>query len=195
MAKKRYDTIIVGGGITGLACARKLYEKKQSFVLISPDIGGRIIASKDNKVNYGAYLTSSYYDNFNKYVKLGRPVYPNKLELHIGKKSFSIFNWYFIRYFGEAVRFYRLLYKFAKEYKKFREQTQTISQKEAIEGNKFLYKLYKQSAEDLVKKNKIENIVRKVIAQPVYAITFSSIRDGTAFPFLHACLLLHSNMH
>ncbi|MBW3021430.1 NAD(P)-binding protein, partial [Candidatus Woesearchaeota archaeon] len=49
---KTYNTIIIGGGISGLACARTLSDKKhKDFLLISKDIGGKILESKDGNAS------------------------------------------------------------------------------------------------------------------------------------------------
>lgn len=43
MTSKVFDTIIVGAGISGLACARRLQQSDEDFLVISKDIGGRIL--------------------------------------------------------------------------------------------------------------------------------------------------------
>ncbi len=68
------ETIIIGGGIAGLACAKRLSEEGASFKLISPEIGGRIATSKNGQINYAAYVVPRYYRNFKKYVTLTRPI-------------------------------------------------------------------------------------------------------------------------
>ena len=84
MVKNSYETVIVGGGISGLACARRLIEKGRDFLLISEDIGGRILTSKDGDANLGAFFVYSDFYHFLKYVK--------KLGLNPNKFIVSKFN-------------------------------------------------------------------------------------------------------
>ncbi len=48
--QKRYDTIIVGAGISGLACARKLLNEGKKVLLLEarPRVGGRIYTRRDS---------------------------------------------------------------------------------------------------------------------------------------------------
>ena len=61
MNAKSFDTIIIGAGISGLACAKHLQEHGNDFLILSKDIGGRILTSKDSAVNYGAFFVCSDY--------------------------------------------------------------------------------------------------------------------------------------
>ena len=56
MSTSIYDTIIIGAGISGLACARQLDKYNEDFLIISNDIGGRILTSEDGTANYGAFF-------------------------------------------------------------------------------------------------------------------------------------------
>jgi len=70
MSDKIYDTIIIGAGISGLACAKKLSKNGEDFLVLSKDIGGRILTSEDESANYGAFFVCSDYNNVLKYVTL-----------------------------------------------------------------------------------------------------------------------------
>ena len=56
MTKNTFDTIIIGAGISGLACAKHLQKFDGDFLIISKNIGGRILTSYDGLVNYGAFF-------------------------------------------------------------------------------------------------------------------------------------------
>lgn len=71
--KKHYSTIIIGGGMAGCGAARTLTAAGyEDFLMITPEIGGRIVTSEDGQVNYGAYFVSGDYDNVNQFVKKTR---------------------------------------------------------------------------------------------------------------------------
>jgi phytoene dehydrogenase-like protein len=55
------ETIIIGGGISGLACARRLHEAGREFLLITDRLGGRMFADELPMRNFGAaYVTRDY---------------------------------------------------------------------------------------------------------------------------------------
>ena len=74
MTACRYETVIIGGGIAGLACARRLHDSRRPFLLITEDVGGRIRTSADGAVNVGAYYVRSDYSHVNRFVDRGRRI-------------------------------------------------------------------------------------------------------------------------
>ncbi len=46
------ETIIVGAGIAGLACARRLHDAGHPFQVISENVGGRIQQSPDRTTTF-----------------------------------------------------------------------------------------------------------------------------------------------
>ena len=132
------DTIIIGAGISGLACARRLQEYSKDFLLISENIGGRILTSDDGTVNYGAYFVCSDYNNLLNFVKLKNRIKLTDFCFHENNKVFSLIETEIILYLLQFIKFSKDHFKFRRELRKFRETTKNFSQKNAIENNQFL---------------------------------------------------------
>ena len=188
--KKKVETVIVGGGIAGLACARKLSEKGKEFILISENIGGRILLSKDGNTNLGAFFVCSDYYNFLKFVKLKQRIKLNDFCFHENDKTFVLFSPTLLKYTIQMIKILRVLYRFRKSFRRLRIQCEKISQKNAIENDSYLYELYMQNASDFVKKLNIEKGTKKYLSKGLYSTTFSDISEMNAFSFMEFCLPL-----
>src|SRR3990167_5614268 len=58
---QKIETIIIGGGISGMACGKTLHEHRKKFLLLTKEMDGRMLTSQSHKVNYGAsYITEDY---------------------------------------------------------------------------------------------------------------------------------------
>jgi hypothetical protein len=190
MSDKAYDTIIVGAGISGLACARQLSKYDQDFFVISKDIGGRILNSEDGSANYGAFFVCLDYDNFLKYSTIKSRIRLRDFCFHEKDKTYVLFEPKVVRYLPQFLKVEKLLYKFRKKLRLLRKKSVGISQKRAIENDPFLYKLYMQNAVDFVKENKLERGTDVYLSKALYSTTFSSISEMNAFSFLQFLLPL-----
>lgn len=190
MTSKSFDTIIVGGGISGLACAKHLQNNNEDFLLISKDIGGRILTSEDGTANYGAFFVCSDYHHTLKYVKLKNQIRIRDFCFHEGEETYVLFEPTLIKYTFQLLKVLRLLYKFRRALRKLRKVCENISQKEAIENDSFLHDLYMKNAVDLVKEYAIENGTDRYLSKGLYSTTFSKIDEMNAFSFLEFCLPL-----
>jgi len=184
MQERLYDTIIIGAGISGLACARQLNKYNQNFLVISKDIGGRIITSEDGSVNYGAFFVCSDYDNFLKYVTLKYRIRLRDFCFHENKNTYVLFEPKFMRYLSQFIKTYKLLYIFRKKLRLMRKKSVTISQKKSIESDSFLYDLYMQKASDFIKEHNIESGTEVYLSKALYSTTFSQVSEMNAFSFL-----------
>lgn len=184
MANKLNDTIIVGAGISGLACARHLYENNKDFLIVSKDIGGRILTSEDGDVNYGAFFVCSDYHHVNKYVKLGSRIRLRDFCFHEGDETYVLFQPMLLRYSFQFLKTLKLLHKFRKKLRNFRKESETISQKEAIEKDTFLHELYMKNAKNFVKEQNIKKGTDVYLSKALYSTTFSKISEMNAFSFL-----------
>jgi len=132
MEQKKFETIIVGAGISGLACARFLQEADRDFLIISENIGGRILTSLDEKVNYGAYFVCSDYRHVLQFAKIKSRIKLRDFCFHEKEKTYVLLEPTLIKYLGQFIKILRLLYKFRKTFRNFRKNSETISQKNAI---------------------------------------------------------------
>ncbi len=190
MIKRDVDTIIIGGGVAGLGCARKLFNSGEDFSLITENIGGRILTSKDNNVNYGAYYLTRDYKNIKKYVQIGRKLTPLTIHFHKKHHTYSIFNKRLITHFLQLIRLIFLLKKFRKQYEIFKTECENKPQKEVLKNNPFLFKLYNQNAEKLLQEYKIKELVDDYMSEVLHGTTFLPIKKLNGFTFLHFALPL-----
>ncbi|MCK4365269.1 MAG: NAD(P)-binding protein [Thermoplasmatales archaeon] len=190
MTSKTFDTIIIGGGISGLACAKRLQEHNEDFLLISKDIGGRILPSEDGTANYGAFFVCLDYYHTLKYVKLKNQIRLRDFCFHEGEDTYVLFEPALIKYSFQFLKALRLLYKFRKAFRKLRKVCENTSQKEAIENDSFLHDVYMKNAADFVKEYAIESGTDRYLSKGLYSTTFSKIDEMNAFSFLEFCLPL-----
>lgn len=179
------DTIIIGGGISGLSCARKLHDNNKSFLLITKDIGGRILTSEDGNINYGAYYVGNDYTNVLKFVKKGRRLATLGIEFHKQRRSYFLFNYRSLLSLGQFLKLALSVLKFKGHYNKFKKKCSQISQKEALNSDPYLKHLYNQKTSVFVKEHHIEDIVDDLLGEFIYATTFSHLSELYAFEFLH----------
>ena len=190
MTEKTYETIIIGAGIAGLACAKTLREKNKDFIVISNDIGGRILTSEDKTANYGAFFVCSDYNYVLNHVILKNRIRLRDFCFHEKEKTYVLFQPKLIKYLFQFLKVLKLLYKFRKRFRKLRKKCLNISQKKAIEQDPFLLDLYNQNAEDFVKKQKIQKGVEVYLSKALNSTTFSKINEMNAFSFLEFLLPL-----
>jgi hypothetical protein len=190
MASKKTDTIIVGAGISGLACAKHLQDSNEDFLLISKDIGGRILTSSDGTVNYGAFFVCSDFYNVLKHVKLKYEIKLRDFCFHQNESTYVLFAPGLIPYSFQFFKVLKILYNFRKHLRKFRKDTLNISQKKAIENDFFLYKLYMQNASDFVKEKKLQSGTNKYLSKGLYSTTFSKVDEMNAFSYCQFILPL-----
>ncbi len=177
-----YKTIIVGGGIAGLSCAHELSEKSGDFLLITKDIGGRIKSSTNGEINYGALWVGSNYAHMNRYVKRKRKLNKRKICLYFEGKKTPILKVIF-KYPWQLLKSLSLAIGFYFRYRRFQKNSEIIGQKQAIESDPILRKLYFQKAEELVAEHGIVDFARTVMEPLLYGIMTSKISEETAFQY------------
>jgi len=102
------ETIVIGAGISGLACARRLQQFDKDFLIISNDIGGRILTSEDGLVNYGAFFVCSDYYNMLNFVKLKYRIKLSDFCFHDNDKTYLLFEPKLLFFLLKFIRFFKI---------------------------------------------------------------------------------------
>jgi hypothetical protein len=187
---ERYETVIVGGGVAGLACARQLHESQQSFLLITESVGGRIRTSADGTVNLGAYYVRSDYNHVNRFVDRGRRIKRRHILRGDVNGSFTRSDMPLVLHPIQTVRLVRLLRRFRRHYETYKHQCLTMSQAQAIQADPLLRELYHEPATDFIRRHRIEDIARSYLAPGIQGLAFTSMDRLTAFTMLVGALPL-----
>ena len=156
MTKKLVETIIIGAGISGLSCAKHLNEKDKDFLMISKNIGGRILSAEEGDNNYGAFFVCSDYNHLLKHVKIKSRIKLTEFCFHDNNNHYYLLEPKLIKYLSQFAKMVKILYRFRASFRKFRKKSECYSQKFVIENDSFLNHLYKQNASDFVINHKLQ---------------------------------------
>jgi hypothetical protein len=183
MTMKQVETLIVGGGISGLACARQLYERGREFVLVTDRLGGRMLANDDG-LNLGAAYVTSDYRHVLRFVDRGQRIFIKDVYFWDEDRFISLFHPRNALRVGAVVRLYRLVWAFRARLKRLRERSAAVCQKELMEHDPLLRRYVAQPAADLVREHGLER-VNSIFCAPIFRSTlFVPYHEANAFYFL-----------
>jgi hypothetical protein len=178
------ETIIIGGGIAGLACARRLFDSSRPFTLITEDVGGRVRNSDSGKVNLGAYYVRGDYHHVNRFVDLGRSVKQMRILRHDHDRSYTRWDYHLFGHLPQAARFLCQLNEFRLHYEAFKQTCVEMSQARALAADSLLWNLYHEPATRFIQRHRIQDIAHWYIAPVVHGTAFTSVDRLTAFSLL-----------
>jgi hypothetical protein len=182
---KKIETLIIGAGISGLACAKKLYDEgHKNFIVLSKDIGGRMATSKMGTVDYGASYVTSYYKNSLNYIEKGDPLKLKDLYFIYKKGFITPFSWPVFLRSPRFIKICYLLYDFTKRIDKLRKRSFLMEQKEAIEEDPVLKSYLSIPAIKFVKENKLD-FFHETFFEPAFNSTlFTDVKRSNVFYYL-----------
>jgi glycine/D-amino acid oxidase-like deaminating enzyme len=190
-----HETVIIGGGIAGLACARRLHDSGRSFVLITEDVGGRVRASGDGSVNLGAYYVKGDYEHVNQFVDRGRRIRRRNILRGQPDGSFTRTDVVLVMHPVQAVRFLRFMLRFRRHYEAFKRNCLVMPQAAAIRADPLLNRLYHEPVPQFIERLRIEDIAQSYLAPAAQGTAFTSMNRLTALTLIVGVLPLITPIH
>ncbi|MEK7125117.1 MAG: NAD(P)-binding protein [Patescibacteria group bacterium] len=185
--------IIVGGGLSGLGCAKLFSKNNVEFQLITENIGGRVKTSPDGETNYGAYYITADCHNIMPYVEKVNVVHFAKAHFHFGKackkciecqEHYHAYSWRMLKHIPAGIRLFFELLKFRRHHQRVDQRALNVSYRELIEADPYLKKYYHQKAGDYIKEHGLENLTREYLEQFLWAAYFTDPREVSTAIFL-----------
>lgn len=175
---------IIGAGPAGLACARSLHDQNLDFVLLSPDLGGKLTYGP-NKVPYGSYYIHQTYNHFRPFTTYHKRVWPWQ-GLVVGAKA--RITWRSVLTSSELFNMMRLrskLLEFQKAYETYESRSLDVGPCPALQESRYLMDLANSCAHEFLATLVREgSAVFQLIEGNLKGFTFSSLKDLSALEAL-----------
>lgn len=198
--KNRYETIVLGAGAAGMNCCIELQKANREYLLVSPDIGGRIFNDEQRHMNYGAvfYFGTYKYMLASGLLKGTVDVLP-KLSLgqchHDNGKSYEPVSATTVSDALSLIRYMKWMREeFIPRYSKFKDNCCVMEVTAALTKDPLLSKLYTESAEHFINRMGFAPICNDLISMFAHACTGTKISDLTALDYLNTVQPLTMNI-
>ena len=189
--KKHYETIVLGAGAAGMNCCLELQKAGREYLLVSPNIGGRICNDEQRHMNYGAvfYFGTYKYMLASGLLKGTVDVLP-KLSMgqchHDNGKSYEPVSLTTVADAPSLFSYMKWMRDtFIPRYAAFKDNCCTMEVSAALELDPMIKQLYTESAEHFIERMKFGPICHDLISMFAHACTGTKIRDLTALDYLN----------
>jgi glycine/D-amino acid oxidase-like deaminating enzyme len=147
-----HDAVIIGGGIAGLACARRLHQAGKDFLLVSDKLGGRMFSAGDGLSNHGATYITSDYKHVGKFVRKSRRAWFQDVFYRDGNRWVMALSPRNIRHTRAFSVIYFQLTRFRARMKRLRAQCPHVCQAELLARDPLLARFTREPAREFVEK-------------------------------------------
>lgn len=189
--KTHFETIVLGAGAAGMNCCLELQKENREYLLISPNIGGRICNDEQRHMNYGAVF---YFGTYKYMLASGLlqgtvDVLP-KLSMgqchHDNGKSYEPVSMTTVADAPSLFSYMKWMRDtFIPRYAAFKDNCCTMEVSAALEKDPMIKELYTESAEHFIERMKFGPICHDLISMFAHACTGTKIRDLTALDYLN----------
>ena len=189
--KNHYETIVLGAGCAGMNCCLELQEENREYLLVSPNIGGRICNDEERHMNYGAVF---YFGTYKYMLASGLlqgtvDVLP-KLSMgqchHDNGKSYEPVSATTVSDAPSLFSYMKWMRDtFIPRYAAFKDNCCTMEVSAALEKDPMIKELYTESAEHFIERMNFGPICNDLISMFAHACTGTKIADLTALDYLN----------
>jgi glycine/D-amino acid oxidase-like deaminating enzyme len=144
------DTLIIGGGISGLACARRLHDAGHPFLLVTDRLGGRMYHSADASINFGATYINEDYRHVSRYVGRGIPFRLREAYCEYDGRLTTLLHWQNLRFARSAARLVLRLRELRRQLRAFRAEAEYTAQRELLARYPLIARYARQPAPELI---------------------------------------------
>lgn len=189
--KTHFETIIVGAGAAGMNCALHLQAESREYLLVSPNIGGRICNDEERHMNYGAVFYFGTYKYMLKSGLLigGADVLPSLGDgccHHDNGRQYTPVSWTTITDAPSLLKYMKWMRKeFIPRYASFKDNCTIMEVTAALEKDPLISQLYQESALDMINRMGFGPIAHDLISMFAHACTGTKIKDLTALDYLN----------
>jgi glycine/D-amino acid oxidase-like deaminating enzyme len=182
------DAIIIGGGISGLACARRLDEAGCDFRLISDRLGGRMYAGPAPLQNFGATYINADYRHLRGLVHASRRLRRRDACYADGTSYLPLHHPRILGNGRALCRLLSCLVEFRRHFNRFRAGCLQACQVEVLRQHPHLDRLVKQPALEFIEEHGLERLSPLCLDPVVSATVFAAADQINAFYFLASLL-------
>ena len=188
---KHYETIVLGAGAAGMNCCLELQKAGREYLLVSPNIGGRICNDEERHMNYGAVF---YFGTY-KYM-LGSGLLQGTVDVlpklsmgqchHDNGKSYEPVSATTVADAPSLFKYMKWMRDtFIPRYSAFKDNCCTMEVSAALELDPMIKELYTESAQRFIDHMGFGPICRDLVSMFAHACTGTKIADLTALDYLN----------
>lgn len=189
------ETIIIGGGVSGLACGMTLHKSKRDFLLITKELGGRMLTSKSHKVNYGASYITADYKNIYPFMGGGKRIKISDCYFFNKGKVTSFYCLRILKSLPQLIKLFFIARDFRLRLNHLRRRALEEQQADILNSDPVLKKYTQQSARSFVKKNRLQDL-NNIFFNPLFNSTgFVEYHKSNAFQYLDNLMAVFSRTY
>jgi glycine/D-amino acid oxidase-like deaminating enzyme len=185
------ETLIIGGGISGLGCARQLCDAGRPFLLVTDRLGGRMHHSPDGTMNFGACYITADYRHIQRYVRRGyrfrlRDAWAQGRD---GRMT-SLFEWRNLRLAGPLLGLVLRLRELRAVMQRFRRDAEHTAQKDLLPRYPLFQRYIRQPAGELIEELGLGELHERYFKPTFLTTCFTDPLAGNALFYLGVLLPL-----